>query len=80
MKFFVHYDSSGAIRSVVAVDTPGARSPMLSPRPGLFVAELEGGIPELKLRPTLEELQSMRKVVRNLRVETTPHCKLVRKA
>jgi len=50
MKVYVHYDSSGAIHDLIAVDAPEIASAMLAPQPGLFVAEVEGKDPWFEAR------------------------------
>ena len=80
MKVYVHYDHSGAIHSVISVDAPADRIPMLAPEPGLFVAEVEGE--SLGLKPESDEshMEALRKVAQTLRVATPgPRCKLVGK-
>jgi hypothetical protein len=80
MKVYVHYDSSGAVHSLVAVNTPEGSSAMLTPRPGLFVAELDGEVEGLKLKPDARELEALRDMVKELRVPTSPpRCTLVRR-
>ena len=80
MKVYVHYDYSGAIHSLVAVNAPADRTSMLAPGPGLFVAEVEGEVPGLKPDPDESDLVALRKIAQNLRVATPiPRCKLVSK-
>ena len=80
MKVYVHYDSSGAIHDLIAVDAPADRIPMLAPKPGLFVAEVEGDFPGLKPNPDEADIESLRKSLQTLRVATPiPRCKLVSK-
>jgi hypothetical protein len=80
MKVYVHYDYSGAVHSLIAVNAPADRTPMLAPKPGLFVAEVEGEVPGLKPDPDEADLEALRKIAQTLRVATpTPHCKLVSK-
>jgi hypothetical protein len=80
MKVYVHYDGSGAIHSLISVDAPSDRIPMLVPEPGLFVAEVEGEIPGLKHERDESDLQALSKIAQTLRVATSsPRCKLVSK-
>ncbi len=80
MKVYVHYDRSGAIHGLIAVNAPADRIPMLTPEPGLFVAEVEGEIPGLKPDPDESDLEALRKIAQTLRVATPiPRCKLVSK-
>jgi hypothetical protein len=80
MKVYVHYDSSGAIHGLIAVNAPADRIPMLATGPGLFVAEAEGEVPRLKPEPDESDLEALRKIAQTLRVATPiPRCKLVRK-
>ena len=78
MKAFVHYDYSGAIHGLVAVDTPADRIPMLVPGPGLFVAEVDVEVLGLKPKTDKLDLEALRKCAQTLRVaEPIPRCKLV---
>jgi hypothetical protein len=80
MKVYVHYDSSGAIHDLIAVDAPADRIAMLAPQPGLFVAEVEGKVPGLKPEPDKSDPEALRKSLQTLRVATPiPRCKLVSK-
>jgi hypothetical protein len=80
MKVYVHYDSSGAIHSLIAVNAPADRMPMLVPEPGLFVGEVEGEVPGWKHETDQPDLEALRKIAQTLRVATPiPRCKLVRK-
>ena len=66
--------------TLVVVNAPEGISPMLTPKPGLFVAEVEGEVEGLKLEPKAADLEALRKVVKNLRVATpVTRCKLVPK-
>jgi hypothetical protein len=78
MKAYVHYDRFGAIHGLITVNAPDDRIPMLAPAPGLFVAEVEGDIPGLKLETGEPDLDAVRKIVQTLQVATPiPRCKLV---
>ena len=81
MKVYVHYDSSGAIHGLIAVNAPADRMPMLTPKAGLFVAEVEGAVPGWKPRKTGEpDMKALHEIAQTLRVATPiPRCKLVRK-
>jgi hypothetical protein len=80
MKVYAHHDASGAIHGLVVVDAPEERTPMLAPRPGHFVGEIEGRVPGWKHKPGQPGLEALRKVAENLRVDTPiGRCKLVRK-
>ena len=79
-KYCVHYDSSGAIHRLIAVNAPVDHMPMLVPEPGLFVGEVAGEIPGWKHETDLPDLEALRKIAQTLRVATPiPSCKLVRK-
>ena len=81
MKVYVHYDSSGAIHGLIAVDAPPDRVPMLAPEAGLFVAEVEGEVPGWKHETGEPDLKALREIAQTLRVATSiPRCKLVRKS
>jgi hypothetical protein len=80
MKVYVHYDCSGGIHDLIAVDAPADRIPMLAPKPGLFVAEVEGDVPGLKPDPDEADVAALRKNLQTLRVATPiPRCKFVSK-
>jgi hypothetical protein len=80
MKVYVHYDYSGAVHSLIVVNAPVDRIPMLAPGPGLFVAEVEGEILGLKSEPDERDLEALSKIAETLRVATPiPRCKLVSK-
>ena len=80
MKVFVHYDFSGAVHSLIVANAPADRIPMLTPGPGLFVAEVEGEVPGLKPEPDERDLEALGKIAETLRVATPiPRCTLVRK-
>jgi hypothetical protein len=80
MKVYVHYDHSGAIHALITVNAPADHVPMLTPDPGLFVAEIEGEVPGLKPHPEASDLETLRKIAQTLRVDTPmPRCKLVSK-
>jgi hypothetical protein len=53
MKTFVHFDSTGAIHSLIAVDAPESVSAGVEPEPGIFVDEVEGVILNLD-EPNIE--------------------------
>jgi hypothetical protein len=79
MRVFVQYDSSGAIRSLVAMSAQGGIFGRRSIRRGHSVAELEGEIPQMKLHPTARDVEALRKAIKDLRVEpTSSGCKLVK--
>lgn len=80
MKVYVHYDASGAIHSLVAVNAPADHMPALAPEPGLLVAEVEGKVPGWKYKDKLPDLEALRQVAQTLRVATpVSRCKLVKK-
>jgi hypothetical protein len=62
MKLFVHHDATGAIRSIVTVNAPSQFNAMLTPKPGLLVAEVEGT--EIKAGASVEELRKIGKAQR----------------
>jgi hypothetical protein len=79
MKVYVHYDYSGAVHSLVVSNAPADHIPMLSPGPGLFVAEVEGEVPGLESEPDERALEAISKIATTFRVATpVPRCKLVR--
>jgi hypothetical protein len=81
MKVYVHYDSSGAIHGLIAVNAPADRMPILTPKAGLFVAEVEGKVPGWKYETGEPDLKALREIAQTLRVATPiPRCKLVRKS
>jgi hypothetical protein len=76
MKIFAHYDSTGAIQSLVVVNAPEGHGPMLAPKPGLFVAEVEG----LKLKSETPDVETLREIARTHKVASpSPRCTLVKK-
>ena len=82
MTVYAHYDSSGTIHALVVVNAPEGTSPMLTPKPGLFVAEIEGEVEGLNLNPEAADadLETLRTVIQNLRVATPiPRCRLAPK-
>jgi hypothetical protein len=80
MKVYVYHDSTGAVRSLVAVSVAERGSPMLAPKPGIFVSEVEGEVEDLKLTPEASDLEAFRKMAKGLRVATpTPRTTLIRK-
>jgi hypothetical protein len=80
MKFYVHYDCSGAIHGLITVDAPADRMPMFVPEPGLFLGEVEGDIPGWKHETDQPDMEALRKIAQTLRVATPiPLCKLVTK-
>jgi hypothetical protein len=80
MKVYVHYDYSGAIQELITVDAPDDRILMLAPKPGHFVAEVEGEIHGLKPELDESDLKALRETLQTLRVATPiPRCKLVSK-
>lgn len=80
MKVFVHHDSTGAVHSLIVVNAPADRMPMLTPEAGLFVSEVEGEIPGLTAEPDKRDLKAIGRIAETLRVATPiPRCKLVSK-
>lgn len=80
MKVYVHYDSSGVIHGLIAVNAPADRMPMLAPKAGLFVAEVEGKVPGWKHETGEPDMKALHEIAQTLRVATPiPRCKLVRK-
>jgi hypothetical protein len=65
MKVFVHHDAAGTIRSLVAVDAPEGVSLMLQPRPGQFVAEVEG----VTVGPDVPDVAALRELGRTHKVD-----------
>ncbi len=81
MKLFVHYDATGAIRSIVTVNAPEQFSVMLTPSAGLLVGEVEeteipSGAAGVEDAAGLEEL---RKFGRAHKVVTPNRVKLTKK-
>lgn len=80
MKVYVHYDASGAIHSLVAVDAPADHMPSMVPEPGLLVGEVDGKVPGWKYKGEVPDLEGLRQVAHTLRVATPVSlCKLVKK-
>lgn len=76
MKVYAHYDLVGTIRSLVTVEGPQQAGMMLVPKPGVFVAEIEG----LKLKSGKADPEALREIVGTHKVSTPlPHCTLVKK-
>ena len=75
MKLFVHHDATGAIRSMVTINAPSQFNAMLTPKTGLFVAEVEGT--EIKAGASVEEL---RKIGKAQRVVTPNRVRLTTKS
>jgi hypothetical protein len=75
MKVFVHHDTTGDIRSVIAVDAPGRFGLMLTPKPGLLVSEVEG----MKVKPGAVDVEALRKIAQSHKVATSNRCKLAKK-
>jgi hypothetical protein len=75
MKTFAHYDSTGAIHSLVVVDGPAGVTAMLEPEPGILVDEVEG------VKPAgldVDELRAFAETHRVARQQARPR-KLVKK-
>lgn len=77
MKTFVHYDSSGAIHSLIAVDAPEGVSVALESEPGIFVGEVEG----VKLTSGAIDVETVSEIPENYKVAlpTSRPLKLVKK-
>jgi hypothetical protein len=75
MKLFVHHDATGAIHSIVTVHAPERVGLMLTPAPGLFVAEIEG----TKVKPGVPDVEELRKIAKTHEVATPNRCKLTKK-
>jgi len=77
MKLFVHHDTTGTIRSLIIVNAPERVSLMLTPNPGLLVAEVEG----VNVEPGAPDVTALREIGKSHKVETPlPRCTLTRKS
>ena len=70
MKTFAHFDSTGTIRALITVNAPKGVSAMLTPKPGLFVAEVEG----LKVKSGAPDLEALREIAKAHKVATPLAC------
>jgi hypothetical protein len=78
MAIYAHYDHTGTIRALISVKVPRdkAAGMMMAPKPGLFVAEVEG----LKLKSDPPSREEARALAATHRIATPFPCtKLVRK-
>ena len=76
MKFYAHHDAAGRISSIVVDDSPENVGVTLSPRPGLFVTEIEGLDDKL-----LNDPDALREIAKTHVIERAQHCsKLVPKS
>jgi hypothetical protein len=64
MKYIVHYNSSGRIESMIAVNGPQGMSAGLVPKPGLTAAEVEG----LKVAAGAPGIAEFRRLVKDHKV------------
>jgi hypothetical protein len=78
MAVFAHFDSEGSIRALVNVNAPPGMSIMLTPKPGSFVAEVEG----LKLKSQgFAGLEELHEIAQTHKISSpVPRCKLTKKA
>jgi hypothetical protein len=65
MKTFAHYDSTGAIRALIAVDAPEGISAGLEPEAGTFVDEVEG----VEINLEEPDIDAIRETAQNYKVE-----------
>jgi hypothetical protein len=76
VKILAHYDSAGTIHSLIMVNAPAGASLMPAPKPGLFVAEVEG----LELKSAAPHTAELREIAKTHKVATPPpHCTLAKK-
>jgi hypothetical protein len=76
MKLFVHHDTTGTIRSLIIVNAPEKVSLMLTPNPGLLVAEVEG----VNVNPGAPDVRALREIGKSHKVVTPlPRTKLAKK-
>jgi hypothetical protein len=61
MKHMVHYNSSGHIESLIALNGPQGMSVGLTPKPGLLAAEVEG----VNIDAGAPDVEAFRKLVKN---------------
>ena len=64
MKHIVHYNSSGRIESLIAVNGPHEMNAGLTPKSGLLAAEIEG----LNIGKAALDWEAIRKVIKDQRV------------
>jgi len=75
MKIYAHYDHSGVIRSIVAVNAPEGAGMMLTPKPGVFVSPIK----DVKIRSDTPDLKELRAIAERHRVTPFPHATLAKK-
>jgi hypothetical protein len=66
MKYTVHYNSSGRIESLVAVNGPSGMNAGLATKPGLLAAEVEG----VNIGAGAPDVEAFRKLVKDQKVLT----------
>ena len=67
MKNIVHYNRSGRIESLIAVNGPHEMNAGLTPKSGLLAAEIEG----LNIGKVASDWEAVRKVIKDQRVSTS---------
>jgi hypothetical protein len=78
MKIYAHHDADGTIRSLVTVNAPERGGMMLAPKPGVFVAEIEGLT--LKLKSDTSDIEALGEIARSHNVSTPlPTCRVAKK-
>ena len=76
MRVFAYYDTAGTIHSLITNSGPDGFSAMLTSKPDLFVAEVEG----LQLKSNAPHIEELRKIAETHKIATPlPRCTLVRK-
>jgi hypothetical protein len=69
MRTFAHFDATGRIRALIAVDAPEGVNAGLVPEPGVFVDEVEG----VDLKPTELDPEAAGEIFKKYKVAPSTH-------
>jgi hypothetical protein len=75
MKTYAHYDLAGNIRSLIVLKAPKEAGMMLTPKHGVFVAEIDG----LKLKNE-RDVEALRDIAQAHKIASPlPRCTVIKK-
>jgi hypothetical protein len=78
MTIYAYYDRTGKIRSLISLHTQDGAGMMVTPKPGLFVAEIEG----LALKSKPPHFEELREIAQSHVIAIpggAPRCTLTKK-
>ena len=73
MTTYIHHDAQGNIKGAVVFDASGKSGIMLTPRPGVFTAKIEG----LKFKSERPSHQELSVLIKNFKVDPSNPTNLI---